>query len=159
MWLAGLLAVIVVGGGIYWFQTNNKDAISTETGQVQTTSTDTSPLATAMPDCTLSAQPKPAEWPIDQDVSVELTWSSQNGAEAYAWHVVPMGGDIAIVTIKKGKRVPLKGTEAVVLQKRSDGFINFALAVVNSEGAAVCRFDDEKQFRTREYLDNPPKMG
>lgn len=154
-----VIAIIIVSTGAYWYFSNKAVTIPTEVPEESATQNAPSELATTMPDCTLSAQPEPARWPVGQDTPVTLTWSSQNGTEAYAWHVVPMGGDIAIATIQSGKQVSLEGTETVVLHKRNDGFINYSLVVVNSEGAAICRFDTDKQFRTREFLDNPPQMG
>ena len=151
-----IIIALVALGGAGWY-ISQRDA-SPEQMTPETAST-TQPIAVSMPSCTLSANPKMADWVLGADSKVTLTWSSESGTEAYLWLTVPRGGDIVLGTISAGNPVPLQGSEAVTVPDRYGYHTGYALVVKNSAGAAMCHTDGSKQFRTQEELDTPFKMG
>ena len=150
-----LIIVVALGGGAWDVSQQN---VVPEQMTPETAST-TQPIVVSMPSCTLSANPKMADWVIGADSKVTLTWSSDNGTDAYLWLTVPVGGDIVSGTISKGEHVPLQGSEAVTVPDRYGYHTGYALVVKNPAGAAMCHTDGSKQFRTQEELDNPPIQG
>ena len=149
--LLALVALLVIGGGAYVY-VEKKQASQPE---VATSTAQTTSAAISMPNCTMLAQPQMADWISRKGNNVTLTWSSENGENAYLWLVAPMGGDIVDGTIKKGTHVPLQGSETVTVRPEPNDPQNYALVIKNTRGAAFCDTYGSKQFRTQEELENP----
>ena len=149
--VAGL--AVLVGAYMFSMESSSDSMVATSTPQqTASTTTDTtiqknipSVAGDGIPSCVISAQPGPSSWVLDQKNRVVLTWTSEEGIEAYLWLVEPMGGSIVEAAIQKGGKVALNGSQTVEIQPASSyPDERYVLVVKGSRGTFVCDTDGER---------------